>query len=258
MEFILIPLVAGATSLLTLFSGFGLGTLLMPVMALFFPLELAIALTAMVHLANNLFKLSLLGKQANWQVVAKFGVPALIFAFVGAFCLTQLSQTFDRQLSYQLLDYQGNTSWLKLILGSVILLFVWLELSSVLKKYSLPTKYLPIGGMISGFFGGLSGHQGAMRSMFLLKANLSKQAYVATGVVIAVLVDVARLTFYSQSFSLEIIKQQQSLLVVSCLSAFLGAYFGKKWLTKITLNWLHNLVSILLAVIAISLMLGVI
>ena len=45
---------------LTLFSGFGLGTLLMPVIALFFPLELAIAMTAMVHLSNHLFKIGLL------------------------------------------------------------------------------------------------------------------------------------------------------------------------------------------------------
>jgi len=40
-----------------LLSGFGLGTLLLPVFALFFPLPVAIAATALVHLANNFFKL---------------------------------------------------------------------------------------------------------------------------------------------------------------------------------------------------------
>jgi uncharacterized membrane protein YfcA len=56
-------------SALTLFSGFGLGTLLMPVVALFFPLDLAIAMTAMVHLANNLFKIGLLGRKADSQLL---------------------------------------------------------------------------------------------------------------------------------------------------------------------------------------------
>lgn len=46
---------------------------------------------------------------------------------------------------------------------------------------------------MSGFFGGLSGNQGAFRSAFLIKAGLSKDAYIATGVVAAVIVDLTRL-----------------------------------------------------------------
>ena len=53
MEFLIVCVASLLASALTLFSGFGLGTLLMPVVALFFPLELAIAMTAIVHLANN-------------------------------------------------------------------------------------------------------------------------------------------------------------------------------------------------------------
>ena len=33
----------------------------------------------------------------------------------------------------------------------------------------------------SGFFGGLSGMQGALRSAFLARAGLSKEAFVASG-----------------------------------------------------------------------------
>jgi len=83
MELILIGAIALLTSGLTLFSGFGLGTLLMPVFALFFPVPLAIAATAVVHFANNLFKFGLLSKQADWQVVVRFSVPAAIAAMAG-------------------------------------------------------------------------------------------------------------------------------------------------------------------------------
>ena len=55
--------------------------LLMPVFALFFPIPIAIAATAVVHLANNFFKLYLVGAQANWPVVARFSLPAAFAAF---------------------------------------------------------------------------------------------------------------------------------------------------------------------------------
>ena len=71
----------------TLFSGFGLGTLLMPVFALFFAIQAAIALTAIVHLFNNLLKLMLLGRYADRHVVLQFGVPAILAAFLGAWVL---------------------------------------------------------------------------------------------------------------------------------------------------------------------------
>jgi uncharacterized membrane protein YfcA len=64
MELVLIGLATLLTSGLTLFSGFGLGTILMPVFTLFFPLLLAIAATVVVHSANNLFKFELMARQS--------------------------------------------------------------------------------------------------------------------------------------------------------------------------------------------------
>ena len=69
MDILVIALTAFLASGLTLFSGFGLGTLLMPVVALFFPVEVAIAVTALVHFANNIFKLGLLGSKADPGIV---------------------------------------------------------------------------------------------------------------------------------------------------------------------------------------------
>jgi uncharacterized membrane protein YfcA len=69
MELIVICLVAFITAILTFFSGFGLGTILMPVFAIFFPIEIAIAITGVVHFSNNLFKISLVGKKADKEVL---------------------------------------------------------------------------------------------------------------------------------------------------------------------------------------------
>ena len=90
MDYLVICISALIASGLTLFSGFGLGTLLLPVFAIFFPVDVAVALTAIVHLLNNLFKLLLLGKHAEKRVALKFGVPALLAAFLGAFAGSRL------------------------------------------------------------------------------------------------------------------------------------------------------------------------
>ena len=75
MEYIIISLTALIVSSLTLFSGFGLGTVLMPAFALFFPIPVAIAATAVVHLANNIFKVILVGRHADWGVFLRRYLP---------------------------------------------------------------------------------------------------------------------------------------------------------------------------------------
>ena len=63
----------------------------MPAFAVFFPIDVAIVATAVVHLANNLFKVALLGRAAVWRVVVLFGMPAALAAFVGAWLLEQMA-----------------------------------------------------------------------------------------------------------------------------------------------------------------------
>ena len=91
LQYVVLCTAALAVSGLTLFSGFGLGTLLMPVFAIFFPFEVAIAVTAVVHLANNIFKLGLLWRQAEWEVAIRFIIPGAFMAIVGALGLVYLS-----------------------------------------------------------------------------------------------------------------------------------------------------------------------
>ena len=78
MDYVVVCIAALIASGLTFFSGFGLGTLLLPTFALFFPLPSAIAMTAVVHLLNNLFKLLLIGQHADKDVVIRFGAPAVL------------------------------------------------------------------------------------------------------------------------------------------------------------------------------------
>lgn len=84
MQFAKVCSVALIVAALTLFSGFGLGTPLMPALALFFPVPIAEAAAAVVHLANNLFKVVLVGRHTDRRVVLRFALPAVFTAIGGA------------------------------------------------------------------------------------------------------------------------------------------------------------------------------
>jgi uncharacterized membrane protein YfcA len=255
MDILIVSFVALIASLLTLFSGFGLGTLLMPVVALFFPLDVAIAITAIVHLCNNFFKLALVGKGVHFPTLVKFGLPALLFAFIGAVLLTYLSRS-SAILQYELFSIRFSTTALKFSIGALILFFVFVELSSKISKMAIDTKYLPFGGALSGFLGGLSGHQGAFRSLFLLKVGLDKTQFIATGVVIAVMVDLARLSIYGWNYTNHTVNIDWLMVTCATLSAFLGAYIGKKFIKKVTIASIKKMVALLMVVISLLLMSG--
>jgi len=255
VEIVVVSIAALFASALTLFSGFGLGTLLMPVVAIFFPVEIAIAITAMVHLANNVFKVVLLGKKANRFVLLSFGIPAVVSAFLGALVLGWLSGV-PFLLEYVAFGNQMHVSPLKLVVGILILAFVMLELSPKFSSLALDKKYLPYGGVVSGFFGGLSGHQGAFRSMFLLKAGLSKEEFVATGVMLAVMVDMSRMLIYGWEMAGQQHGIEWPLVIAASVSAFVGAYFGSKLLKKITISSIQIVVSVLLVVVSLGLISG--
>ncbi len=115
-----------------------------------------------------------------------------------------------------------------------------------------------IGGMISGFFGGLSGHQGALRSAFLINSGLSKESFIATSIVIALTVDLVRMSVYASNYAISGISVHLPILIVAVLSAFAGAVGGRILLKKITYNNIRNLVAVFLILIGCGLISGLI
>ena len=255
MDYLVVGLVAAFASLLTFFSGFGLGTILTPAFILFFPVEVAVSLTAIVHFLNNLFKISLVGKSIETSTLVRFGLPAIAGAFGGAYLLFYLAG--DQALaSYTIGSKEFFITPVNIALGLLMIFFSLFEIIPKFKSLRFGKKMLIPGGILSGFFGGLSGHQGALRSAFLIRLDLTKQQFIATGVAIACLVDMIRLTVYSSRISADHILDNVALLSVAVISAFSGAYLGKKWLEKVTLGFVQNAVAILMMILGLGLMFG--
>jgi uncharacterized protein len=255
MEYLVIGLVAFLASILTFFSGFGLGTILTPAFILFFPVDLSIALTGVVHFLNNLFKLYLVGKAANKAILIQFGIPAVLAAFVGAWLLLLISD-LPALYRYELWGSSYVVSPLKFVIAILLVIFALLDLLPHLEALNIQPKHLPLGGLLSGFFGGVSGHQGALRSAFLIKAGLSKTAFIATSVVISSFIDFTRISVYATRFISSGLQDNLPLLVTSTMAAFSGAYLGNRLLKKVTLPFVQKLVAIMLLLIAFALGLG--
>ncbi len=252
-----IVFVSFIASLLTLFSGFGLGTLLMPVVAMFFPIATAIALTALIHLLNNLFKLGLLWRHVDWRTSLVFGIPAVLATLPGAWFLIHLDR-LPEITNYHLGERTASITPVKLIVGILLITFAIIEGCNLTKKIHIPFRFLPFGGLLSGFFGGLSGHQGAFRSVFLLHTDLSKNRFVATNAAISTLVDTARLTIYGLNFSLLLEQVDHWLIGASATAALAGVVIGTIFLRKITIGLIQKILVAMLTLLGFSLMLGII
>jgi uncharacterized membrane protein YfcA len=253
---VVICAVAFVASGLTFFSGFGLGTLLLPAFALFFPIEQSVAMTGLVHFLNGLLKLGLVGRHAHLPTVMRFGLPAIAASFLGAMLLIRLDD-LSPLLVYELFGRTLQITPIKLTIGCLLLVFSAFELSKRLQGTSFSPRYMPLGGLLSGFFGGLSGMQGALRSAFLIHAGLTKEGFVGTGAVIAALIDVSRLGVYSTSLAAEASELNYALLGGAVTAAFAGAFIGNRILNMVTMVGVQRLVGVLLLLVAVSLIAGV-
>jgi len=257
MEIVIIVLAAFLTAILTFFSGFGLGTILTPVFMIFFPVDLAIALTGVVHFFNNIFKIILVGKNADKAVLLRFGIPAVIASFIGAWILLHIPDS-EPLYSYSLFGKTLEVYPVKLTISVLLIIFASMDLTPYFNKLQFGKEKLPLGGALSGFFGGLSGNQGALRSAFLIKAGLTKEAFVGTAVVVSTFVDFTRLSVYATRFVKSGLTDNIILVILATLAAIAGAYIGNKLLKKVTIKYIQVLIAIMLILISLALGAGII
>lgn len=252
---VIVALVACAASALTFISGFGLGTLLMPVFAWFMPVEQAVATTGVVHFLNSLFKFGLVGRQPHWPIVWRFGLPALAASLLGAWWLVRLA---DRPplVTYALGGQVFHVTSARLVIAALLVAFVLIEWVPRWKALTVPAGWMPLGGVLSGLAGGISGMQGALRSAFLSRAGMDKTTFVATGVAIACLIDLSRVGVYASMLARPGVVLDVPLVATAVVAAFAGALAGRRYLEHLTMESVRALIAVLLLVMAVAMAAG--
>lgn len=257
VEIVLLPLISLLVSGLTFFTGFGLGSLLLPLFIWKFGAASAVPMVATVHLLNSCYKVFLTYKQANREILLKFGVPALVSAAAGAWLLVDLSEQVTTIHPYSSLGWNQEVTLLKLVVGLSMVVIAIIEASGWFKSLGIAKAWFPLGGTLSGFFGGLTGHQGAFRTIFLLKAGLSKEELIASGAVLACVIDVCRITVYASLIPTTFSTDKLHLLALCAGGALLGTTLGNRFLKKMTLPVLERIITTALVLFGSLLALGV-
>jgi len=212
-EIIILAIVLSfAAAALTVPAGFGLSTMLTPVVLMLMAPHEAIAVVAVVHGAHNAGKSWALWGHINFRAFRRYGIWLVLGAVIGAILQNQVPQK-------PLLG----------IMGIILIILPLLTLSESWKDYRLTETNDRIGGFGSGFMGGLSGHQGALRAMFLTSKLPDKMAYAATASIFALCVDLSRIPVYL-FFRSDGITENLELTIALVASALIGVKAGKQWL----------------------------
>ena len=221
-----VTLIAAA---LTVPAGFGLATMLTPVVLLWLPPHEAIAVVAIIHGAHNGWKLKVLRSSINIDAVKRYGWALILGAIIGS-----------------LLQSKIPSNPLLLVVGIALIILPLLSVTEKWTKLRLGETEDRIGGFGSGFFGGLTGHQGALRALFLQKRLPDKLAYAATASVLALVVDLTRIPIYLY-FEGRGIMDESILIIALVFAAIMGVQLGKKWLLSWNDSWIRT--GILVAII---------
>lgn len=245
MEALWIGIFSFIIGLVTFFSGFGLSILLAPVLMWFFPVELAVALTGLVHLTTNGFRMILLRKEIHGMVFIRFGIPALLFAGIGSWLLRQITWNVPLY-TYTFLGDEKNLMVLDLLLGGILLLGAITTFLPRWSSYVFSADWLVPGGIVSGFLGGLSGLHGAFRAAFLVRTTISPATYIGTMVWISMLADMVRMFRYSDALIHDMRWEYVDETLVAILAAAASALLGKRLLRGLSLSQVQYIVGFVL------------
>lgn len=220
-----VAVVAGAVASI---AGFGIGSLLTPVLALSLETRLAVALVAVPHFLGTGLRLWRLRAHVDRRVLLGFGVASAAGGLIGAFFFSR-----------------AGSRTLALVFGLLLLLAGMSELTGLARRLRLRGAAAWIAGAASGLFGGMVGNQGGIRSAALLGFHLPRHAFVATATAIALLVDLARMPVY---FAAEggAILAEWPLLGIASAGVVAGTLAGERLLAWIPERAFRRAVALLI------------
>jgi uncharacterized protein len=196
-------------------AGFGIGSILTPLVAARLGTKLAVAAVSFPHLAGTLLRFWFIRKHADRRVLVSFGITSAAGGLAGGLLH---------------LWFQGIA--LGYVLGALLVFAGVMGLTRLASRMRFGRGTGLFAGALSGVFGGLVGNQGGIRSAALMGFQLSKEAFVATATAIALVVDVFRMPVYMASEWSGLMRNWPLLLVAS-LGVSAGTVFGQPLLRRI-------------------------
>ena len=231
---LIVSIVAGAVAAI---SGFGIGSLLTPVLALRYPVKLAVAIVSVPHVIGTAIRFSRIRQHVDRRVFVNFGIFSAIGGLLGA-----------------ILSSRANSPALGIVFGCLLVFAGLSGLIGLAERMRFGRRTAWIAGALSGFFGGLVGNQGGIRSAGLLGFDLRKEALVATATATALIVDAARMPVYFAMEARGILAAWPSI-VAGVAGVVAGTLWGVRLLRLIPENIFRKMLSVLIVALGVYMLL---
>jgi uncharacterized membrane protein YfcA len=235
--FALIFLCAAAGGAVAAISGFGIGSMLTPVLAAQIGVKTAVAAVSVPHLCGTAIRFWRMREDVDVDVLRRFGIPSAAGGLAGA-----------------LLNAWASSPTLALIFGALLFLAGTLQISGKGERWRLRGRMAWVAGAASGFFGGLVGNQGGIRSAAMLGFDVSKVRFVATSTAVALLVDIVRVPVYLYVAWNQIVAIS-GWVIVAIAGVVSGTLAGAKLLAWIPERRFRQLVGTTLLLLGLSMVL---
>ncbi|HKN33880.1 MAG TPA: sulfite exporter TauE/SafE family protein [Terriglobales bacterium] len=238
MLFQLIAFVAAAIAgLVASIAGFGIGSILTPLLAVRLGTKLAVAAVSFPHLAGTLLRFWFIRRHVDRRVLVAFGIASAAGGLAGA-----------------LLHVWFRSAVLGYVLGALLVFAGFMSLTGLASRMRFGRGTGLIAGALSSVFGGLVGNQGGIRSAALMGFDLSRESFVATATAIALLVDFFRMPVYIASQWSDLLRTWP-FVVVSALGVLGGTVFGQPLLRRIPERIFRAVVSCIILALGIAMLL---
>ncbi len=214
-------------------SGFGIGSILTPLLASWIGTKLAVAVVSIPHFIGTALRFAVIRQHVDRRVLWSFGAASAAGGLVGA-----------------LLHIWLRSAILGYVLGVLLVFAGLMGITGMAKRMRFGKGAAWSAGGLSGVFGGLVGNQGGIRSAALLGFNLRRDAFVATATAIALLVDLFRMPVYAILQFHQIVSQWQ-MAAVATVGVVVGTVSGKWLLGRIPENVFRLMVSGIILVLGI-------
>jgi len=228
----ILTLIASVVGTIT---GFGLSTVMIPVLLIFFPPIEAIFLVSIIHWFGNIWKVLLFRKGFDLRLLLLFGITGFFTSYLGAF-----------------ISLGSNEEILLRIFGVFLFAYALFLIFQTSFKVLASNSTALLGGLLSGFFAGIFGMGGAIRSMFLSAFNLPKEVYIATAGAIGLLIDSTRIvTYFIGGAQLSELLWWGLPLFITI--SFIGAKIAQNIVDKIPQDRFRMVIALFLLIIGIKL-----
>ena len=228
-------ILAGAIASL---AGFGIGSVLTPLLALSVGTKEAVVAVSIPHLIATAIRFWSLRRNIDTQVLKHFGISSAAGGLLGALLGTRFSSPVLAYILGVLLIFAGMTG-----------------LTGIARKMRFGCKAAWLGGASSGLLGGLVGNQGGIRSAALLGFSLDAKTFVATATAIALIVDGARMPVYFFTHP-ETVQRLAFWIVVMVAGGIIGTLAGARVLRRIPEITFRRLVSLLILALGVVMLSG--